>query len=55
MTRRVGAILGIFAIVGLAVALIWRVYLHHEQIRDVEEVPALVEFVGSGKLARALL
>jgi hypothetical protein len=55
MTRRVGAILGIFAIVGLAVALIWRVYLHHQQIRDVEEVPAVVEFVSSGKLARALL
>lgn len=55
MTRRVGAILGIVAIVGLAVALIWRVYLHHRQIPDVEEVPAVVEFVSSGKMARALL
>ena len=55
MTRRVGAILGILAIVGLALALIWRVYLHHQQIRDVEEVPAVVDFVRSGELARALL
>lgn len=51
MTRRVGAIIGIVAIVGLAVALIWRVYVHHQQIRDVEEVPAAVGFVSSGELA----
>lgn len=55
MTRRVSAIIGILVIVSLAAALMWRVYLHHLQIRDVEEVPAVVEFNRSGDLARALL
>ena len=51
MTRRVGAILGIFVILGLALALMWSVYLHHEQIQDVEEVPAIVELIGPANLA----
>ena len=55
MARRLTALVGIVVIVSLALALMWRVYLHHQQIRDVEEVPAVVEHIGDGKLARALL
>lgn len=46
MARRVSAALGIAVIVGLAVLLMWRVYLHHERVRDVEEEPAIVELMG---------
>jgi hypothetical protein len=30
MLRRISALLGIVAILGLALLLLWRVYLHHE-------------------------
>ncbi len=44
MARRVSAIIGMAAIVGLALVLIWRVYLHHTQ-SDVEEEPAVVSLL----------
>lgn len=40
--RRVGAIVGIVIVVGLALTLMWHVYLHHAQIRQVDEEPAVV-------------
>ena len=45
MARRVGAIIGIVVVIGLALSLMWRVYLHHRQIRDVDEEPAVVVFL----------
>ena len=41
MTRRISALLGIVAILGLALVLVWRVYLHHERAFHPEE-PSLV-------------
>ena len=43
MARRISALIGIAVVIGLALMLMWRVYLHHQQIRDVEEVPAVVQ------------
>jgi hypothetical protein len=37
MVRRLGAMLGIIVIIGLALMLMWRVYLHHNQIRTTDE------------------
>lgn len=42
MARRLSAMVGIVLILGLALALIWRVYLHHIQGGEVEDEPALV-------------
>jgi hypothetical protein len=55
MTRKVSAIIGMVVIVGLAVALMWRVYLHHQRVHEVEEEPAVVEFMRDAELARPLL
>jgi hypothetical protein len=33
MGRRIGAALGIVLILGLALLLLWRVYIHHERTR----------------------
>lgn len=41
MARRVTALVGIVVIIGLALILMWRVYLHHERTRQGEE-PTLV-------------
>lgn len=43
MARRVSALLGIVVIVGLALALMWRVYRHHEaaQLHDEPAIVAL--------------
>ena len=45
MARRISALLGIVAIVGLALVLMWRVYLHHERAFHPEE-PTLVSLFG---------
>lgn len=42
MARRVTAMIGIVVIIGLALMLIWRVYLHHRQIRLSDDDSALV-------------
>ena len=41
MSRRISALLGIVAIVGLTILLLWRVYVHHERAGHPEE-PTLV-------------
>lgn len=33
---------GIILILGLAMTLIWRVYLHHTKAREIDDEPALV-------------
>lgn len=45
MGRRISALLGIVAILGLALVLLWRVYLHHERAFHPEE-PTLVSIFG---------
>jgi hypothetical protein len=42
MTRRISALLGIVIIVGLALTLMYRVYLHHRASGTSEE-PTVVE------------
>lgn len=42
MTRRFGAMIGIVLVLALALTLLWRVYLHHEQAHEVEDEPAVV-------------
>jgi hypothetical protein len=41
MARRIGALIGIVVVLGLAVTLLWRVHLHHQMTRNPDE-PALV-------------
>jgi hypothetical protein len=45
MTRRVSALLGMAIILGLAAALVWRVYLHHRDATHEEEI-VIVSFYG---------
>ena len=47
--------IGIAVIVGLAMALMWRVYVHHQQVHEVEEEPAVVELMRGAELTRPLL
>ncbi|GAC1394862.1 MAG: hypothetical protein NVSMB68_11180 [Thermoanaerobaculia bacterium] len=42
MARRVSAVLGIVLIVGLAVLLMWRVYLHHRAGGDEDDEPGVI-------------
>ncbi|HEY8712880.1 MAG TPA: hypothetical protein VIM68_08405 [Thermoanaerobaculia bacterium] len=42
MARRMSAILGIFAIVVLALLLVWRVYLHHRAGGDEDDEPGVI-------------
>ena len=42
MARRLGAIAGIIVILGLVLALVWRVYLHHRDSGVGEDEPAVV-------------
>jgi hypothetical protein len=41
VARRVTALIGMFALVGLLVVLVWRVYLHHQHAVPSDE-PAVV-------------
>jgi hypothetical protein len=41
MFRKVGAVIGLFIVVGLALALMWRVYLHH-RLADHRDEPPVV-------------
>jgi hypothetical protein len=41
MARRVTALVGMVALIGLLVVLVWRVYLHHEHAVPSDE-PAVV-------------
>jgi len=41
VARRISALLGIVILTGLVLALMWRVYRHHEGIRAHDE-PAIV-------------
>ena len=45
MARRVSALFGIIAIVGLVLVIVWNVYRHHEGTRMRDE-PALVALEG---------
>lgn len=42
MARRISALLGILVLVGFALALAWRVYLHHNNSGINDSEPALV-------------
>jgi hypothetical protein len=42
MARRVTALLGMLALIGLLMVLVWRVYLHHEHALPTDE-PAVVQ------------
>ncbi|HUP49630.1 MAG TPA: hypothetical protein VNA04_12665 [Thermoanaerobaculia bacterium] len=42
VARRVSAMLGIVVVIGLALALMWRVYLHHQRSRMPPDEPTLV-------------
>ena len=42
MARRISAVLGIFALVILALLLIWRVYLHHRAGGDEDDGPGVI-------------
>ncbi len=37
MARRIGAMLGMVLIIGLALLLMWRVYVHHRQTGGEED------------------
>ncbi len=45
MARRFGAMLAILVIVGLALLLMWRVYLHHAQAGDADDEPGVIASV----------
>lgn len=42
MARRLGAMIGILVIVGLALLVMWRVYLHHRATGDNDEEPGVI-------------
>lgn len=42
--RRAAAMIAIVLLLGLALAMMWRVYLHHGRLIAVPEEPALVKF-----------
>ena len=42
--RRTAAMLAIVLLLGLALAMMWRVYLHHERSIAVPDEPALVRY-----------
>lgn len=48
MFRRLGAVAGMVAIIALLLALMWRIYLHHERDGGREE-PAIVSLEGSAE------
>lgn len=45
MARRLGAMLAMVMIVGLALLLMWRVYLHHTQAGDQDDEPGVIALV----------
>jgi hypothetical protein len=47
MARRVTALVGMVALIGLLVVLVWRVYLHHEHAVPSDE-PAVVSTLFRG-------
>jgi hypothetical protein len=53
MTRRIGALFGMVVLLGLALLLMWNVYVHHARGVVAEEPP--VVSVKSLKVACALL
>ncbi len=44
MARRITAVVGMMALIGLLIVLVWRVYLHHEHGASTEE-PTVVSSV----------
>jgi hypothetical protein len=42
MFRRITAMIGIVIVIALALGLMWRVYLHHENSRTLPDEPTLV-------------
>ena len=48
MARRIIAVLGIFAIVILALLLMWRVYLHHRAGGDEDDGPGVIASLSGG-------
>ena len=48
MARRITAVIGIFAIVILALLLMWRVYLHHRAGADDDDVSGVIAVLASG-------
>ncbi len=52
MTRRLGGILGLVIAISLALALIWRVYIHHRRA-DHRDEPAVVLLDISGDLVKS--
>ncbi|MGZ8831929.1 MAG: hypothetical protein ACXW19_01880 [Thermoanaerobaculia bacterium] len=47
MARRISAMLGIVVVVGLALTLMWRVYLHHRAAGDEYDEPGVVAAAGT--------
>jgi hypothetical protein len=47
MFRKLGALVGIVVVVGLALALMWHVYLHHQRAGQREEPPVVILAVPS--------
>ena len=37
MARRITAVIGMMALIGLLIVLVWRVYLHHERGAPADE------------------
>ncbi len=42
MARRVGAMFGMLVIVGLALFLMWRVHVHHQQTGGEDDEPSVI-------------
>ncbi len=53
VARRVTALLGMVALIGLLLVLIWRVYVHHQNATPVDE-PAVVQVGPNGPLSTSL-
>jgi hypothetical protein len=45
MVRRAAAMMTMLILLGLALAMMWRVYLHHERSIGIPDEPALVRYV----------
>lgn len=41
--RRIGGVLGILVVLGLALLLMWRVYVHRTDAGDTKGVPSVVQ------------
>ena len=55
MTRRLSALIVMFVIVGLALLLMWLVYLQHRATGDEDDVPGVIAAVSAPHVNASLL